>query len=120
MRLLNLTLVAGLGASVLTGCGEGSSKAPEGDVSVTICAADPAGGKPKAEGRIVNNTTKPSGYTLRVRFLDAAGNEVSQGSTGVARVEAGGNATWRLEGTLSAKGQLTCKVDNVTRTAVGG
>ena len=119
MRLLPLTLTAALGASILTGCGAGSSDPEADDVSVTTCAADPAGGKPKAEGSIANSTTKPSGYTLRVRFLDPAGNEVSQGNTGVARVEAGATATWRLEGSLSAKGTLTCQVDQVTRTAVG-
>jgi hypothetical protein len=119
MRLLNLTLTAALGVTVLAGCGEGSSKAPEGDVSVSTCATDPAGGKPKAEGSIVNNTSKPSGYTFRVAFLDSAGNEVSQGSAGVGRVEAGGTATWRLDGGVSAQGALRCELRNVTRTAVG-
>ena len=119
MRLLNLTLTAALAVPVLAGCGEGSSKAPEGDVSVSTCVADPGGGKPKAEGNIVNNTSKPSGYTFRVAFLDPAGNEVSQGSAGVGRVEPGGTATWRLEGGVSAKGALRCELRNVTRTAVG-
>lgn len=118
MRLLPLTLTAALGL-VLAACGNGSSKPPEGDVTTTSCAADPAGGQPRAEGQIVNNTSKPSAYTFRVRFLDGAGNEVSQGTSGVARVEPGGTARWELQGGLSAKGALTCEIGNVTRTAVG-
>jgi len=121
MRLLKITVTvtAVLGVGVLPGCGNGSTKSPEGDISVTTCAADSAGGKPKAEGPIVNHTTKPSGYTFRVRFLDPSGNEVSQATTAVARVEPNGTATWRSEGGVSAKGPLTCKLANVTRTAVG-
>lgn len=119
MRLLNLTAAAVVGASFLSGCGNGSTKKAETEISVTACTADPAGGKPKAEGRIVNSTSKPSAYTFRVRFLDPSGNEVSQNTNAVARVEPAETAIWRLEGTLSAKGALTCKVDQATRTAVG-
>jgi len=118
MRLLSLRVTAVIGV-VLSGCGGGSSKSPETDVSITSCTADPAGGKPKAEGPIVNHTTKASAYTFRVRFLDSSGNEVSQSTTAVARVEPSATATWRSEGGLSARGPLTCKLSNVTRTAVG-
>ena len=120
MRLLNLAIPAAVGALILPACGDGSTKAPEGDIAITACTPDPAGGKPKAEGTIVNNTTKPSGYTFRVRFLDPAGNEVTQATNGVARVEAGATATWKAEGAASARGPLTCGVANATRTAVGG
>ena len=109
-----------LGAALLVGCGEGSSKPAEGDISVKSCVASPTGDNPVAEGTIVNNTTKPSAYTLRVRFLDPSGNEVSQGTTAVARVEPGATATWRLQGGVGAKGPLTCEIANPTRTAVGG
>lgn len=119
MRLLKVTVVAALGVSMLSACSGSSSKSPEGDISVKSCVADPAGGKPKADGTIVNNTSKPSGYTFRVRFLDPSGNEVSQGTTGVARVQPAETATWRLEGGNSAKGALTCQLKNTTRTAVG-
>ena len=120
MRLLNLTITAVLGASLLSGCSDGAdSENAEADIRVSSCVADPAGGKPSAEGSIVNNTSKPSGYTFRVRFLDPAGNEVSQGTNAVARVEPGATATWSLQGVTSAKGALTCQVANATRTAVG-
>ena len=119
MRLLNLTVTAALGATLLAGCGGGSSKAPIDDISVTRCDPDSAGSKPMAEGTIRNNTTKPSGYTFRVRFLDPSGNEVSQGASVVARVEPGATVGWRLEGGTSAKGALNCQVDNAARTAVG-
>jgi len=119
MRLLNLTLTAALGASLLVGCGGGSSDAALDDIQVTKCEPDSAGAKPKAEGTIRNNTTKPSGYTFRVRFLDPSGNEVSQGASVVGRVEPGATVGWRLEGGTSAKGALTCQVENAARTAVG-
>lgn len=120
MRLLHLTVPALLGVSVLAGCSDAATNADEAaEVKVSTCLADAAGGKPKAEGTIVNDTSKPSGYTFRVRFLDPAGNEVSQASNVVARVEPGETATWRLEGGQSAKGALTCQVDNVARNAVG-
>lgn len=119
MRLRNLAAPVLFGVPILAGCGGESTKSPEGDVSLTACVPDPAGGKPRAEGAIVNNTSKPSAYTFRVRFLDPAGNEVSQANTGVARVEPGATATWRAEGGLSARGQITCQLTNHTRTAVG-
>ena len=121
MRLLNLTLTAALGAALLTGCSEDTDTAEnaEADIKVAACVADPGGGKPSAEGTIVNNTSKPSGYTFRVQFLDPAGNEVTQGTNAVARVDQGATATWKLLGAASARGPLTCKVANATRTAVG-
>lgn len=118
MRLLKLTATAVLGLTMLSACAGDSSENPEGDVSVKSCSGDPAGGKPKAEGSIVNNTSKASGYTFRVRFLDPSGNEVSQATNAVARVEPGETATWRVEGGTSARGALTCELKNVSRTAV--
>lgn len=120
MRLLSLTFATALGVSILPGCSDDGTAGPEdGDVTVTACAGDPAGGRPRAEGAIANRSSQPSAYTFRVRFLDPAGNEVSQATNAVARVEPGGTATWRLEGGESASGALRCEVDNVTRTAVG-
>ncbi len=115
--ILRLTTVV-IGGLALLGCsGEGSSDSADDDVAVSTCTAVP-NGKPVAEGTIANRTTKPSGYTFRVRFLDPAGNEVSQATNGVARVDPGGTARWRAEGTTSANGALNCEVANVTRTAL--
>ena len=120
MGLRTCAVVAGLGVSLLSGCGGGSSKSPDGDIAVTACAADPAGGGPKASGAIVNHTSKPSSYTFRVRFLDASGNEVSQATSAVARVEPNATANWSVQGGPSAKGPLTCKVDHQARVAILG
>ncbi len=117
-KILRLTAVAALGGIGLLGCGGESSNSESDDVVVTACTADPAGGKPKATGTISNATSKDSGYTFRVQFLGPTGNEASQGTDAVAKVDAGGTATWDLEGISSANGPLTCKVTNVTRTAV--
>jgi len=113
----NLTIAATLSAALLAGCG-GGSKTAAGDISVKTCTADPAGGKPKAEGTIVNHSSKASAYTFRVRFLDASGNEVSQGTSAVGKVEPGATLTWKVDGGASAKGALSCKIENQTRNAV--
>lgn len=88
------------------------------DVRVTACTPDPAGGRPSAQGRITNNSSKDSAYAFRVSFIDTAGNKVSEGAVAVADVEAGGNAMWRTQGATDAKGRLTCSVSDVSRTAV--
>jgi len=119
MRARNLTVTAVLGVALLAGCGGSSDKSAASEISLKTCAADPAGGKPKAEGSIVNHTSKPSAYTFRIRFLDASGNEVSQGTSAVGRVEPGTTFTWKVEGGQSAKGALNCKVANQTRTPLG-
>ena len=116
---LKVTVAATLGAALLAGCGGGGDTSAASDITVTTCAADPAGGKPKAEGSIVNHSSKPSAYTFRVRFLDASGNEVSQGTSAVGRVEPNATFTWKVEGGVSAKGALSCKIANQTRNAVG-
>ena len=120
MRLRYLTVTAGLGISMLAGCSDDSeNQAEAAEVNVSTCLADPAGGQPKAEGTIVNSSSKPSGYTFRVRFLDPSGNEVSQAANAVANVAPGETATWQADGSTSARGPLRCEVANVTRTAVG-
>ena len=119
MRLLNLTLAAGLGLVALSGCADNDAGSASKDIRVTSCVADPAGGKPKAEGTIANSSSKPSAYTFRIRFLDSSGNEVSQATNAVAKVDPGTTSTWRAEGGESAKGTLTCQIDNISRTAVG-
>ncbi len=83
---------------------------------VTTCSPTPD--KPEASGAVTNRTTKPSGYTFRVKCLNEAGKEVSQGATTVAKVEPQVTATWIVQGATAATGKLTCKVDNVARTEV--
>lgn len=117
-KILRLTAAAALGGVGLLGCGGESSNSESDDVVVTACNAAAAGGKPSASGTISNTTSKASGYSFRVQFLDPSGNEVSQGADGVVKVDAGGTATWDLEGITSANGPVTCKVTNITRTAV--
>ena len=117
-KILHLTAAAALAGFGLMGCGGESSDSESDDVVVTACNAAAAGGKPSASGTISNATSKDSGYTFLVKFLDPSGNEVSQGTDAVAKVDAGGTATWDLDGITSANGPVTCKVANVTRTAV--
>jgi len=119
MRLLKLPVTAALGAALLVGCNSGSSNSPNADISVTSCAADPAGGKPRASGTIVNHSSKASGYTFRVRFVDTAGNVVTDAPNGVGKVEPNATAAWTALGNASAKGPLTCKLTDQTRAAVG-
>jgi hypothetical protein len=88
------------------------------DVKVAKCEADAGGGRPTASGSIANGSSKDSAYAFRVRFTDSSGNRVSEGAVTVAKVDAGGDATWRATGVARAKGPLTCDVTGVSRTAV--
>jgi hypothetical protein len=95
-------------------CSSSSSKAAK-DVTVTACTASATGGHPTASGRIVNHSSKASLYTIHVKFTDASGNGVGDGLAAVAKVEAGATASWHANGSLNAKGPLTCKLSSVTR-----
>jgi hypothetical protein len=108
-----LAVAAGLGA-VLVGCSTSASAAK--DVSISACTASPSGGHPVASGAIHNQSSKASSYTISVTFKDASGNRVSQGGAVVAKVSAGGTATWHVTGVTSAKGPVACSLGGVTRT----
>jgi hypothetical protein len=96
------------------------SASARADVTVQSCQADPSGGKPTASGTIVNHSSKPSNYVIRLKFTDGQGNEVSEGVNAVKDVEAGANATWKLTGSRGAKGPVKCDVTGVNRTHVPG
>jgi hypothetical protein len=102
-------------AALLGACSAAGSSAAK-DVTVSSCTADPAGGHPVATGQIHNSSGKASTYVIHVGFVDAAGNGVGDGLSTVARVDAGGTATWRAVGSLPAHGPLTCRLASVTRT----
>lgn len=119
MRLPSIIVTTALGLTLLQACGGSSSSEAGSDIRVTTCAADPAGGRPKASGTIVNNSSKPSAYTFEVRFLDPSGNIVSQTPNAVGRVEPGGTADWNVEGIARANGPLNCQVASPSRAAVG-
>jgi hypothetical protein len=114
------TAVAGLTLlGLASGCSSGEDKKDAAaDVKVTSCTGDPGGGRPKAEGTIKNGTSKDSAYAFRVTFTDSSGNKVSDGAVTVAKVDAGGDATWDTSGVARAKGDVKCDVENVSRTAV--
>lgn len=118
-RKVALTTLVALAATGLSSCGDDDDdENAAADPTVRVCTPDPAGGRPYAEGRITNHSSKDSAYTFRVSFIDAVGNKVSDGAVAVASVEAGGTATWRTQGAADAKGPLVCQLENVTRTAV--
>jgi hypothetical protein len=98
------------------GCsGEGTE-----DVAVGACAADPAGGKPVASGIIVNQSSKPSTYVIRIAFFDSDGNRVSEGVDSVGRVEPGQRAQWNASGAANATGTLRCEATATRSEAPGG
>jgi len=99
---------------LVAGCAA-SSKTAAKDVTITACTPSPGGGHPTASGHILNHSSKASVYTIHVKFKDSAGNSVGDGLAGVAKVGAGSTASWHAEGTLSAKGPLTCSLSSVTR-----
>jgi hypothetical protein len=101
-------------APLLAGCS--SNKAAEKDVSITACRDDPGGGRPTADGTIVNHSSKASTYVVDIQFIDSSGNKVSEGGSPVGKVEPGATAVFHAQGLSGAKGPLTCKVATVQRT----
>jgi P pilus assembly chaperone PapD len=118
MRPLTLLRAATVGVTALTACSSSGSSAAKKDVTITACTSSPTGGHPTATGKIVNHSSKPSLYTIHVKFTDSAGNGVGDGVAAVAKVDPGTTANWHANGTLNAKGPLTCKLSSVTRNAV--
>ncbi|HEV7523981.1 MAG TPA: FxLYD domain-containing protein [Acidimicrobiia bacterium] len=109
MRALAVTSATACALALLAGCS--SSKAAAKDVTVSSCSS-PTGGHPTARGTIVNHSSKASAYTIHVTFTDASGNNVGDGLAAVAKVEPGAHASWHANGTLNAKGPLTCKISS--------
>jgi hypothetical protein len=101
--------------AALTGCAASGSTAAK-DVTITACTPSATGGHPTAAGRILNHSSKPSLYTIHVKFTDSAGNGVGDGLAAVAKVDAGSTANWHADGSLNAKGSLKCALSSVTRT----
>jgi hypothetical protein len=101
-------------APLLAGCR--SNKAAEKDVTVTTCRDDPGGGRPTADGTIVNHSSKASSYVVDIIFYDSSGNKVSEGGAPVGKVESGATSVFHAQGLANAKGPLTCKVATVQRT----
>ena len=116
-QLATLTIGLAAAAMVVAGCSSSGSAAAK-DVSITSCTASPTGGHPTAAGQIVNHSSKSSAYTIHVKFTDSAGNGVGDGVAVVAKVPPGSTANWHADGSLNAKGPLTCKVASLTRNAV--
>lgn len=83
---------------------------------MTACQADPGGGRPTADGSVVNNSSKASTYIVDIAFYDSSGNKVSEGGATLGKVEPGATAIFHAKGLSDAKGPLTCKVANVART----
>lgn len=115
-----LVVAAVVVVAIVLFAGNDSSDPAKDDVTVQACTADPDGDKPTATGQILNGTSKPSNYVIRLKFLDAPGNQVSEGVNVVNDVEPGATATWKLTGTRGAKGPVRCEVTGVSRTHVPG
>lgn len=117
-RAMTAAVVVTVGLAVDSCSSEEEDVSAAGDVAVSVCATDPAGGSPASEGQITNHSSEDSSYAFSVSFIDIAGNKVSEGAVAVGRVPAGGQATWRTQGLTGAKGPLTCRLSSVIRTAV--
>ncbi len=102
--------------ALVAGCT--SSKTAAKDVTITSCKAGPTGGHPTAGGEIVNHSSKPSLYTIHVKFKDSSGNGVGDGVAAVAKVDPGTAAKWHATGALNAKGPVNCRLGAVGRGAV--
>lgn len=120
LLLVFLLIVAVIALAIILAHNNSSSSKAKQDVTVQACNADPGGGKPKASGQIVNKSSKTSNYVVRLKFLDAQGNQVTDGVDGVKGVKPLETVKFDLTGIQKAKGPLTCEVTGVTRTHLPG
>lgn len=89
------------------------------DVTVRTCAASSTG-NPRASGVVQNHSSKTSNYVIRIKFIDAQGNAVSDGLAPVKSVGANRTATWELTGDRGATGKVSCEITGVTRIHLPG
>jgi len=116
-RSIRLLSAAVLAATLVVGCG--TSKNTQ-DASIQGCNADPGGGKPTANGIVVNTSSKSSSFFIRLGFYDQAGNRISEGADTVGSIDPGGTGPWSITGAADANGPLTCEVMTLRRTAAPG
>lgn len=118
--LIGLLILAALIIVAVVVFTNDDSASARDDVTLQSCQANPSGDKPTASGTIVNHSSKPSNYVIRLKFTDGPGNQVSEGVNAVKDVEPGARASWKLTGTRDAKGPLKCEVTGVSRTHIPG
>ncbi|MGI9021901.1 MAG: FxLYD domain-containing protein [Acidimicrobiales bacterium] len=114
-RSLRLLSAAAVAAGLLVGCG--TSKSTQ-DASIAACNADPGGGKPTAQGQVVNTSSETSSFFIRIGFYDVSDNRISEGATTLGSVDPGALGSWTITGAADANGPLTCKVMTLRRTSV--
>ena len=110
-------LVVVSAATTLFAC---SSSNLNDDARVTSCLPGTDTEKPRATGQIENTSSKASSFFIRVEFHDSDGNRLSEGVDNVNNVEAGSSSPFNVTGLADAKGEVTCEVATVRRTAVPG
>ena len=116
--LVIIIIVVAVAASSSSKPGGGTTAHPaSADVSISSCGSDPTLGIPQAKGTILNHSSGKSNYTFTVSFLNAAGTVVAQGGGIENDIAAGQSATFTVTGDSQAKGQITCKIVDVTRFA---
>ncbi|WP_431676022.1 FxLYD domain-containing protein [Kitasatospora sp. KL5] len=103
--------------------GDAAAPAPAGDgdktkdVEITKCSADPVLHWPSAELTITNHSSKASNYMVQVEFLDASGTRIGEGIAATNGLAPNQKSMQKAQGATEAKGQLSCRVIDVTRYA---
>ncbi|MFD9885368.1 hypothetical protein ACFWZT_28345 [Streptomyces alboflavus] len=87
------------------------------DVEITECSVEEATGWPKAELRVTNHSSKTSDYWIQVEFVDAGDVRIAEGIAVTSNLAPDQVANESASGFRDAKGQITCRITEVTRNA---
>ncbi|MET9611728.1 hypothetical protein [Kitasatospora indigofera] len=87
------------------------------DVEITNCQVDAVLHWPSAELKITNHSSKSSNYMIQIEFIDTAGTRIAQGVAATNGLAAGQSSVQKAQGAAEAKGQVSCRVIDVTRFA---
>jgi hypothetical protein len=95
----------------------GGSSRPEDDVRITSCELDPSLKWPSAELTVTNRSGDRSNYLVSVEFVDAQGIRINEGYAAANNLLPKQSAEVKAQGMSAAEGEITCKVNKVTRYA---
>ncbi|WLW51254.1 FxLYD domain-containing protein [Streptomyces sp. YU58] len=88
---------------------------PEGDVKITQCEVDSLTTWASAEVAITNSTEQTASYIVSVEFVDPSGKRVGDALAATENLAPGQKAEETAQGLDTIKGEIDCKVTEVTR-----
>jgi hypothetical protein len=90
----------------------GGANPSQYQVTVTRCSLDTTLNFPTASGTLVNTSSSRKSFTVSIRFLNAAGTQISDGTDFINDVAPGLKANWTATGTSGGR-PAKCEVSSL-------